>query len=146
MTDAALSNFISAASGIIGALVGGGFTVWGAIKAVEKASHDLEATEIRRQKVECITAITGLRWVISDGQSQPDEYKARLMYEMNKIPSLWADDQEVMKNLRDFHADRTNERLILLLRKLGNSTKLSTGKLSDADIRTIFLMQMTGRS
>ena len=145
MTDAVLSNLISAASGIVGAIVGGAFTVWGAIKAVEKTSKDLEFTEIRRQKVECITALNGLRWVISDGQDQPDEYKAKLMYEMNKIPSLWADDPEVMKNLRDFHAERTNERLILLLRNLGNNTRLSTGKLSDADIRTIFLMKMAGR-
>ena len=73
----------------------------------------------------------------------PDEYKARLIYEMNKISPLWADDPEVMKNLRDYYAERNNERFILLLRNLGNTTKLSTGELSDADIRGVFLLPMT---
>ncbi|MGD0939524.1 MAG: hypothetical protein ABR905_07405 [Terracidiphilus sp.] len=141
MTDAVLSNSISFASGILGAILGalvaGFFTVW----AVRKSSQDLEANEIRRQKIECIIALTGLRWVISNGPAQPNEYKAKLMYEMNKIPSLWADDPEVMKNLRDFSADRTNPRFVLLLRNLGTTTKLSTGKLSDADYCNTFLVQ-----
>jgi hypothetical protein len=66
------------------------------------------------------------------------------MYELNKIPSLWADDAEVMMNFRDFYADRTNPRLIRLLRSLGTATKLSTGNLSDTDLNSIFLMDMSG--
>ena len=72
------------------------------------------------------------------GANPPDEYKAKFNYEMNKITALWADDPEVMKNLRDLYAEQNNDRLILLLRNLGNTTKLSTAKLSDADIRSIF--------
>jgi hypothetical protein len=144
MTDAVVSNLISAASGIVGAVVGGGFTVLGAIKAVERTSQDLESTEIRRQKIMCIVALHGLRFVIGDGVKAPDEYKSKFMYEMNEIPSLWADDSDVMKHLRDFHADRNNERFILLLRQLGSNTKLSTGKLSDADFRTVTLLPLTG--
>ncbi|MDP8989967.1 MAG: hypothetical protein M3N41_07795 [Acidobacteriota bacterium] len=144
MTDAVLSNLIAAASGIVGAVIGGSLAVWGAIKAVEKTSQDLESTEIRRQKIVCIVAIHGLRWVIGDGVKAQDEYKSRFMYEMNKIPSLWADDAEVMKNLRDFHAERNNERFIALLRHLGSNTKLSTGQLSDADFRTVSQLPLTG--
>ena len=145
MSEALISAIISGASGITGALVGGALAAWGAIKAVEKTSQDLESTEIRRQKVDCIVALSGLRWVMGDGVNPPDEYRSRLNYEMNKIPPLWADDPEVMKNLRDYYAERNNERFILLLRNLGNTTKLSTGKLSDADIRGVFHLPMTGR-
>ncbi len=74
----------------------------------------------------------------------PDEYKSRFMYEMNKIPSLWADDPEVMKNLRDFHAENNNDRFVMLLRNLGRTTKISTEKLSDADLKTISLLQLSG--
>jgi hypothetical protein len=144
MSAALVSAIISGASGIVGALVGGALAAWGAIKAVEKTSRDLESTEIRRQKIGCMVALSGLRWVIGAGLNSPDEYKAKLNYEMNKISALWADDPEVMKNLRDYYAEQNNERFILLLRNLGNSTKLSTGKLSDADFRDIFHVPMTG--
>ncbi len=144
MTDPVLSNLISAASGIVGAVVGGLLTAWGAIKAVERTSQDLESTEIRRQKIECIVALTGLRFAISDGAQAPNEYKSKFMYEMNKIPSLWADDPEAMKNLRDFHADHKNERFVMLLRQLGSTTKLSTSRLGDADFTTITLLPLTG--
>lgn len=119
--------------------------MWGAIKAVQRTSQDLESTEIRRQKIECLVALNGLRFVIADGVTPPDEYKSKFMYEMNKIPSLWAGDPEVMENLRAFHSDRTNERFILLLRNLGCSTKLPTKKLTDADFRTVSLLPLSGR-
>jgi hypothetical protein len=141
-----VSSIIAAASGICGAIVGGLLAAWGAIRAVEKTSQDLESTEIRRQKVQCLVALYGLRWVISDAPNPPDDYKAKFNYEMNKIPTLWAADLEVMKNLRDFYADKNNERLIHLLRTLGNTTALPTEKLGDADIRSVFHMPMTGRS
>ena len=120
MTDAVLANVISAASGIAGAIVGGVFTVWGAIQTFRRTSQDLESAEIRRQKVECLVSLTGLRFVIG-GIPVSDEYKSKFMYEMNKIPSLWANDPEVMKNLRDFHAENNNDRFILLLRNLGRT-------------------------
>ncbi len=116
----------------------------GAIKAVKMTSQDLEAAEIRRQKVGCLVALAGLRFTISNNPLVPDEYKSRFMYEMNKIPSLWADDPEVMKNLRDFHAENNNDRFVLLLRNLGRTTKISTEKLSDADFKTVSLLQLSG--
>ncbi len=122
MIAADLSNFINAASGLLGAIIGGSFTAWGAIKAVKMTSQDLESAEVRRQKVECLVSLSGLRFVISKGFSAPDEYKSRFMYQMNKIPFLWADDPEAMKNLRDFHAENTDDRFVLLLRNLGSTT------------------------
>jgi hypothetical protein len=145
MTDAVLSNLITAASGMLGAIVGGSFTVWGAIKAVKMTSQDLESAEIRRQKVECLVSLTGLRFVIGNNSSALDEYKSRFMYQINKIPSLWADDSEVMKNLRDFHAENNNDRFILLLKNLGRTTKVATDRLSDADLKTVSLLPLNGR-
>jgi hypothetical protein len=131
---------ITAAYAVLGAIVGGLFTVWGAIKAVKMTSEDLESAEIRRQKVTCLVSLLGLRFVISDIPSVPDEYKSRFMYQMNKIPCLWADDPEVMKNLRDFHAERNNDRFLLLLKNMGRTTKVSIERLSDADLRTVSML------
>ena len=144
MSEAVASAIISAASGILGAIVGGLLAARGAIMAVEKAASDLETTEIRRQKVECLVNLYGLRWVISDALNLPDEYKSKLNYEFNKLPVLWGDDAEVMKNLRDFNAERNNERLILLLRNLGKTTKLPVDALGDADISKVFHAPMSG--
>jgi hypothetical protein len=143
MTDAVILNIITAASGILGAIVGGAFTVKAAIKAVEKTSEDLESTEIRRQKVECIVALHGLRWVVSKEQDQFITYRADFITELNRVQSLWADDLEVMKNLRDFYAQPGDDRrLFLLLRTLGGTTKLQTDRLSDADLRNIFTINV----
>jgi hypothetical protein len=120
MTDTFLSNLIST---VVGAIVGGGCSIWASAWATKKASKNLETSEIRRQKVKCIVVLTGLRWVIGNDQSVPNEYKARLLFELNKIQSLWADDPQVMKGLKDFYTERTNPRFISLLRHLGTTTK-----------------------
>jgi hypothetical protein len=139
MTDTIVAGLISAATGLVGALIGGGLTVWGAIKVVRITSHDLELAEIRRQKVLCITALVGFRWVIAEGQAS-SEWKAKFISELNKVPTLWSDDPEALKNVRDFLAERTNERFIVLLRSLGKSTSLAINNLGDADLRNVFLL------
>jgi hypothetical protein len=139
MTDTILAGLISAATGLVGALIGGGLTVWGAIKAVKIASCDLGLAEIRRQKVLCVTALVGFRWVIAEGQPS-SEWKAKFISELNKVPTLWSDDPEALRTIRDFLADRTNERLTALIRSLGNSTSLAINNLSDADLRNVFLL------
>ncbi len=139
MTDTIVAGLISAGTGLVGALVGGGLAVWGAIKAVNKTSHDLELAEVRRQKVACIVALTAFRWVLGQNQA-PQEFRASFISELNKIPALWSDDPEVLKNVRDLLAERTNDRLILLLRSLGKSG-LSINNLSDADLRDVFLLK-----
>jgi len=143
MTDALLSNLINGVSGLLGALIGGSFTAWSAIKAVKMTSQDLESAEIRRQKVECLVSLSGLRFVIGKDLSVSDEYKSKFMYQMNKIPSLWADDSEVMKNLRDFHSENNNDRFVVLLKSLGHTTKIKTEKLSDADLRTVSIVPLS---
>ena len=105
---------------------------------MERTSSDLESTEIRRQKVECLVALYGLRRVISHGGGNvPDEFRARFNSEINKVVARWADDSEAMKNFRDYAAEKTPDRLVTLLRRLGASTKLPINMLGDADVRGV---------
>jgi len=89
----------------------------------------------------------GLRWVAGQGNA-PEEYKAKLSYEMCQIVSLWADDAKVMAVLRDFHAEtgvnqeKATQRLVQLLKLLGNGTGLPFDQLGDADIKSSFSWNM----
>ena len=141
MTDATASI----ASSLLGAIVGGAMAVWGAIKAVQKSSQDLEATEIRRQKVECIVALSGLRFVLRPGVVQLNEYRTRLSFELNKISTLWAADMEVVKGVREFLVQRTNENFVRLIRNMGRTTKLPLENLLDTDIEKFFSMEQLDR-
>ena len=128
-------------SGLVGAVVGGAMTVWGSMKALNTTMNNLERAEIRRMKIECVVNLAGLRFLITDnrqGQIRPDADIAKLMFELNRVSTLWADDNEVLKNIRDFHAERSNTRLITLIRSLAKSTKLHLDNLSDADVSNVF--------
>jgi hypothetical protein len=63
---------------------------------------------------------------------------------MCKIVSLWADNANVMAVLRDFHAEtaaggeKATQRLVQLLKLLGNGTGLPFDKLGDTDIKSSF--------
>jgi len=131
----------SLVSVVVGAVLGfsGSFFIF------HETQKDLEVMEIRRQKVDCLANLSGLRFVIGEEHQQLDEYRSRLMFEMNRIPMLWSDDPSVLKDMRDFYADRTNDRLIKLIRGMGKTTKVSLENLSDADIRDIFLVALSSR-
>jgi hypothetical protein len=143
--DTTWGSVVTGVCTLLGALVGGKMAVRGAISAVERAVMTTEETEIRRLKVECLTNLTGLRFVITEGQSRLDEYLSRAMFEMNKIAVLWSDDPEVLKNMRDFYAERSNTRIVTLIRSMGKSTKFPLDSLSDADLTSVFLMRLTGQ-
>ncbi len=135
-----LSAVVSLLSAVVGAVVGGVLTARAAKWTLERTSRDLEATEVRRLKVECLTTLSGLRFVMTLGAQPPDEFKARMAFELNRVLLLWADDAEVVKDFRDFYGERTNERFIKLIKALGRTTKLPMEHLSDADLRGIFSM------
>ena len=141
MTD----QLFSFGTTLTGAIVGGVLAVWGSIQAVKATTRDLELAEIRRQKVECLANLSGLRFTINDGQPQLDVYKSQLMFELNRIPILWSEDPATLRDLRDFYAERTNDRFFKLIRSLGRTTKFPMENLSDADIRQIFLVTLSGR-
>jgi hypothetical protein len=141
VSEASWSAIIAAGSGLFGAVIGGALAAWGSVKAVRVASENLESNEIRRQKIQCVVALYGLRWVAGQGNA-PEEYRAKLSYEMCKIVSLWADDTNVMVVLRDFHAEtviggeKATQRLVQLLKLLGNGTGLPFDQLGDTDIKS----------
>lgn len=66
-----------------------------------------------------------------------------MMFEMNRIPMLWSDDAATLKDLRDFYAERNNDRLLKLLRSMSKKTKFQLENLSDTDIRNIFLVELS---
>lgn len=67
------------------------------------------------------------------------------MFEINKIPILWSDDQTVLKNSRDFlaeaRADKRDERFNTLFRSLGTKTNFQLDNLSDDDLKKLFLLR-----
>jgi hypothetical protein len=145
-----LSAVIAAVSGLLGAVIGGALAAWGSVRAVRVASENLESNEIRRQKIQCVVALYGLRWVAGQGNA-PEEYRAKLSYEMCKIVSLWANNANVTAVLRDFHAetavgsDQATQRLVQLLKLLGNGTGLPFDQLGDTDIRSSLSWIKSGR-
>jgi hypothetical protein len=146
MSEVVISSaVIAGGAAILGAFVGGTATYLAAIKGLKMNSQAVESTEIRRQKVECVINLSGLKWVLGSYQLVPDEFKARFLFELNRISVLWSNDRDAMKSLRDFFVDRTNERLVSLVRSLCASISLPAEALSDAEIQNTFYFPMTGR-
>ena len=104
----------------------------------------LEESEIRKQKVECIINLYGLRFVMVEGHDHSAEDRSRLAFEMNRAGVLFAEDSEVQKNIRDYKAKATNDVLIALIHNMGKTTKLRTDQLSNADIESVFLAKVPG--
>jgi len=144
MSEVISSALIAGGAAVFGALVGGATAYLAAIKSFKMNSQAIESTEIRRQKVECVINLSGLKWVLGSYQLVPDEFKARFLFELNRISVLWSNDRETMRSLRDFYAERTNERLVSLVRRLCASVDLPAEQLSDAEIQIVFSLPMTG--
>jgi len=144
MSEVISSALIAGGAAVFGALVGGATAYLAAIKSFKMNSQAIESTEIRRQKVECVINLSGLKWVLGSYQLVPDEFKARFLFELNRISVLWSNDRETLRSLRDFYAERTNERLVSLVRRLCASVDLPAEQLSDAEIQIVFSLPMTG--
>ena len=85
--------------GVISGLLGGGLSVLAVLWGV----RNLEKTEIRRERVSCITNLYGLRYALSDGFSARAEDQAHFMFEMNRAGALFAHDHEILNDIRDFY-------------------------------------------
>ena len=115
---------------------------------------DLEATELRRQKLDCIVNLYGLRYVLSPDPVQRDEDRTKLMFEIGRAGALFAEDVEVQKGLRDLHDARKRceaepqptERFISLIKQMGRSAKCPLDALSDADVRNVLLLPLRNPS
>ena len=145
MSEVTILALIAGGAAIIGAIAGGVASYRAALKGFKMNSEAVESTEIRRQKVECVINLSGLKWVLGSYQIVPDEFKARLLCELNRISVLWSNDRETMRNLQEFFDDRTNEYLVSLLRRLCDSINLPAEDLSGSDTKNIFSLPMTGR-
>ncbi len=136
-------------AGVISGVLGGTLAIIGAILAVRKGVRDLERTEIRRLRVECITNLYGLRYAITDGFAARPDDQARFMFEMNRAGALFADDVEILRELRDFYEEvrakkvDATARLIGLIKKMGRKTSLNVHELGDSDVRSTFTLPNT---
>ncbi len=137
-------------AGALGGLICGGLTFFGAFYAVKKGIEDLELSEIRRIRVECITSLYGLRFAITDGFSARPEDLSRFMFEMNRAGALFADDEDTLNGLRDFYdsvakkkPDATT-RLMAMIKSMGKQTSLKLNRLSDADVASTFTLPAAG--
>lgn len=143
MTDTIVAGLMGVAGALTGALIGGGMAMWGARQVAVRTSRELESAEIRRQKILCITTLSGLRWVLAADQAPPD-FKAQFNSEFNKIPVLWSGNQKVFGDYRGFLderiAERRDDRLIRLLSSLVESG-LPIDKLGDADLKNVFWLK-----
>lgn len=145
MSEVISSALIAGFAAILGAFLGGAATYRAAIRGFKMNSQAVESTEIRRQKVDCVINLSGLKWVLGSYQLVPDEFKCRFLFELNRISALWSSDRDVIRGLRDFFADRTNEHLVSLIQSLCASIDLEAEELSDAETQNIFSLPMTGR-
>ena len=75
---------------------------------------------------------------MSDGLPHT-EYDQKLMYELNKVSSLWAQDQNVMIFYRDYFANPTAENFVKLLKAISPTTELALDKLADSDLENVFI-------
>ena len=125
---------------LISALIGGALTLLAAWLTLRQQSRGLESEEIRKQKVQCLVSMAGLRFVMSSDRLAAVEYQAKLTFELNKLPILWAGEAEAMNDIRDCLASMTDERFVKMFRSLGLSTKLHVDKLADTDLTRLFLI------
>ncbi|MCW5966861.1 MAG: hypothetical protein KIT83_22670 [Bryobacterales bacterium] len=94
----ALIGFVAA---LLGAGIAGCMGIYAAVKAVDRGFDRLEQQEIRRMKVECVVNMTGARFVLDKRRPNPED-EARFNVELNKIPLLFSDDENVMRAYRQF--------------------------------------------
>jgi len=147
MTDPSIPTILS---GVLCGLIGGALAFIGAMRAVKEGVKDLEKTELRRQKLDCILNLYGLRYVLGEGPSCRDEDRTRFMFETSRAGALFAEDAEVQKGMRDFYDAITRgepepqrtDRFITLIKQMSKSARCPVQALSDADVRNIFLLKL----
>jgi hypothetical protein len=135
---------LSLISGLLGAIVGGAMALWGSMKSLNTTMANLERAEIRRMRVECVTNLAGLRGLLGEAKHIVTEADAaKLMFELNRISTLWSHDAEVLRAVRDFIAEPQNkDRLFRLIRTISRSTALNLENLGDADMNAVFQLNM----
>jgi hypothetical protein len=144
---------LSLLSGLVGAIVGGSMAVWGSMKSLNTTMANIERAEIRKLRVECVTNLAGLRFVMGDNVPlgrvpiPVDAYIAKLMFELNRVAMLWADDLEVLNSVRNFHGDPGNkDKLFAILRSAAKTTSLGEHNLLDSDINAVFQLSRPAAS
>jgi hypothetical protein len=135
-----MENWILAlTSGFVGAVSGGLLCAWGSVKAVRAAQRDLEFDEVRRQRVECLVNLMGLRFTLTGQLSLASaEDKSRMMFELNRAVALWSDNASIIEHLARIRTSSSVENITRMLRLMSEGTSLSFMSLSEDDLSTPF--------
>lgn len=78
-------------------------------------------------------ALSGFRFAMSEPKL-PVEWQERLMFELNKIPTLWSGNERALNNLQRYLSDASPDNSVSLLRLLSGETKLDLEKVRDEDL------------
>jgi len=77
-------------SGILSGVIGGVLSIDRSNRGGYMGIRKLEESEIRKQKVDCIVNLYGLRYVMVEGHAHSAEDRSRLAFEMNRAGVLFA--------------------------------------------------------
>ena len=135
-------------AGVISGAAGGGLAIAGAVWAVRNGIRRLEETEIRRQRVDCITRIYGSRFVLGVMPPAPPprpEYVSQFCYELNRAGALFAEFPDVTNLLRDLNravslpgTENRAPLFVTLIKKMAEHTSLRLDLLTDVDVTAGF--------
>jgi hypothetical protein len=132
--------------GFISGAVGGSLAVIGALWAVRNGIRNLEDVEIRRHRVACVTNLYALCPIFSNsppGTLPREQDVAAFSFEINRAKLLFAGTQNVTNDIRDLHLTLNKNvdagpQFFALIKHMGEQTRLRLDQLSDADLTTIF--------
>lgn len=125
---------VSVITALVSAVIGGLLAVWGTLKAVREIAQDLEKAEIRKERVNCLAALCGSRFAITEGTPVPLEWQCRYVYELNRVPVLWCEFESAVNCHQRFLNHSTAENFVALLRVLSESTKLNLKGVRDDEL------------
>ena len=133
---------IALLSALLGALTGGSLSAWGSVRAVRAAQTDLEKDELRRQRLDCLVRLIGLRSIIADATFMKTEQdKSNLIFEMSRAVALCLHNQSVQNLLRDIRSVSSSENLVKLFRAIAQDTYVPLHMLGDHDLLEFFAIK-----
>ncbi|GFE97827.1 hypothetical protein [Gluconobacter sp. Gdi] len=101
----------------------------------------LRDTEMSRLRIKCVTEIIAYRFVIVPTATPSTEARTAFYAALNAIPSLFGQDDSVMRHFRDFRetpASEKNAALLTLIRAVAGVANVPLTTVTDIDLLNPF--------
>lgn len=101
----------------------------------------LRDTEMSRLRIKCVTEIIAYRFVLVPKSDFSIEGKTTFIAALNAIPSLFGQDDSIMRCLRDFREEsstRKNAALLKLIRAVAGVANVPITAVTDIDLEKPF--------